>query len=423
MSDLERRLGELPGHLEAYFKHMLDTIEDVYRRQTARTFQIMVNASATLPLIAFHFLDHENQDPDYALHEQMRFFDEGQINRIIDKKRRQINARCKDLLEITEDQDEHLFFMHRVGFLHRTVLDFIRTNDMVTLMSTRSGPGFNPNLSLCRSYLAQMKAMPDECRSEPLTLRNLVLGTIYYARELEILDGLTQAELLDELEYTMLCINLDPADPWNKMIPDGHCGSFLEISVRYGLQLYVGLKVNGCSAKLQETDGIPLLCHALRTSISLDKGHMFEASWMKEINISMLRLLLGLGASPNHIIDFDRGHTVWSDFLMRCRKTYSRSQTNVWDLTKFLKTESGDDCILSNTFEACELMMIHGAGSEGPFLDTTHLLHESFANVEANQLEKLLQTKQKLPQNEKISVTVEERSILWKVWKTFRGRY
>jgi hypothetical protein len=179
MSDLARRLAKLPGHLETYFKHMLDTIEDVYQQQTAQTFQIMANASTTLPLIALHFIDHEKNDPDYALQLDIGSVLHSKFVAMVDIKRRQLNARCRDLVEVTEDKDEPFFFRYGVCFLHRTVMDFLRTTDMEMLMTTRSGLGFNPNLALCRAYLAQAKALPAVCASKGVILRNLVLGTIY----------------------------------------------------------------------------------------------------------------------------------------------------------------------------------------------------------------------------------------------------
>jgi hypothetical protein len=57
ISDLRRRLQELPGELEQYFEHMLNSVEKVYQQKTARVFKIMVAAGSRLPIFAFHVLD------------------------------------------------------------------------------------------------------------------------------------------------------------------------------------------------------------------------------------------------------------------------------------------------------------------------------------------------------------------------------
>jgi hypothetical protein len=96
----------------SYGSNMLDTIEDVYQEQTAQTFQIMANASTTLPLLALHFIDHEKNVPDYALHREIGSVLHSEFVAMVDIKRRQLNARCRDLVEVTEDKDEPFFFRY-----------------------------------------------------------------------------------------------------------------------------------------------------------------------------------------------------------------------------------------------------------------------------------------------------------------------
>ncbi|KAF9773246.1 hypothetical protein IL306_008991, partial [Fusarium sp. DS 682] len=44
VSDLQRRLDELPDDLEDYFHHMLESIESVYWDQTSRIFRVVIDA-------------------------------------------------------------------------------------------------------------------------------------------------------------------------------------------------------------------------------------------------------------------------------------------------------------------------------------------------------------------------------------------
>jgi hypothetical protein len=406
MSDLELRVAELPGHLEEYFKHMLNTIEDVYRQQTACIFRIMACAGSNLPLMALHFIDQERQDPNYALRQGIRPFSQHDITGIVKTKIRQLNARCKDLLEVTQDWNEFPFFQHRVGFLHRTVMDFLHTNDMVLLMSTRAGPDFNPDLSLCRSYLAQIKACPGTCQSKPEVLRHLFFTTLRYAKDLEISRGSTELEILDELDRTItillkrnaaakfwsgilqlvedpviFCGQTEPQQDraiatlvtkhatvnlWSDITHDDDCDSFLAIAVRSGLYSYVELKIKEQGAKSAWLHQTRVLHHALKSGISLSNDSGLEFCWKYKIDLTMLRLALELGASPTSK-SRGSGATVWLEFLQDGLLVSSKHRTVAWDMGKFLNTHRQTDPPLSNTLEACELLLEHGAGIRSEF--------------------------------------------------------
>jgi hypothetical protein len=114
--DLRRRLYELPGELEEYFELMLDSIEKVYQQTTARIFKVMIAAQGTLPILAFHFLDFVPSPSN-------------QFDTLIDEKKRQLHANCRDLLWVTsQGPTAEVVLRDRVGFLHRTVMDFLQRN-------------------------------------------------------------------------------------------------------------------------------------------------------------------------------------------------------------------------------------------------------------------------------------------------------
>lgn len=55
ISDLKRRLKDLPPDLNKYYQHVLDGIGTFYRKDTAQLLQIFICARAPLPLIGLHF--------------------------------------------------------------------------------------------------------------------------------------------------------------------------------------------------------------------------------------------------------------------------------------------------------------------------------------------------------------------------------
>lgn len=102
ITDLERRLQSLPSALEAYFRHMLENIENVYVQQTVQTFHIALQAVEPLNLMTYAMLDELEKNPQYAIElpvQQMAITD---IEFRCQDMKLRINARCKDLLHITK---------------------------------------------------------------------------------------------------------------------------------------------------------------------------------------------------------------------------------------------------------------------------------------------------------------------------------
>jgi hypothetical protein len=81
---------------------------------------------------------------------------------------RHLNDRCKGLLEVCQYPTQNVFWKHRVEWLHRTVKDWMMTQEMCSLLSRYSGKSFNTNRSLCRAYLAMFKIRDQPCLSRKL---------------------------------------------------------------------------------------------------------------------------------------------------------------------------------------------------------------------------------------------------------------
>ena len=97
---MRKRLDHFPADLEDYFKQMLNTIEDVYRDQAARIFQVMVHSKSQLTPLSFYYLEKEQDDPNYALDRDMERLTNEESFKISEKMQPYLNACCKDLLEV-----------------------------------------------------------------------------------------------------------------------------------------------------------------------------------------------------------------------------------------------------------------------------------------------------------------------------------
>ena len=62
ISDLQKRLRDFPDTLEKYFRHMIDSVEPIYRVQTAQAFKYAPEAEQPLSLMTYSFFDEEDLD-------------------------------------------------------------------------------------------------------------------------------------------------------------------------------------------------------------------------------------------------------------------------------------------------------------------------------------------------------------------------
>jgi hypothetical protein len=216
---------------------MLDTIENVYQQTTARIFKIMIKARGTLPVIAFCFLDEEDSDPAYALYFSQQSTE--QLDVLIDEKKRQLHANCRDLLWVApHTSNEEGIISHRVSFLHRTVIDFLQTKHMDVLLSTRAGESFTT--SLCMMYLAMLKTHVFHRQKAIETTHSLTLGVVFYARVSEREYEIVEEAVLDELHA--FTANFCPGFSWQVLSGTYDCNNWLSYMVPAGLQLCLGRK-------------------------------------------------------------------------------------------------------------------------------------------------------------------------------------
>ena len=254
ISDLQRRLRALPSDLETYFRHMLTGIDDVYAEQTAQTFRVALEASEPLTLMTYAMLDEIEENPAFAMDLKVREKTQSEIHTLHKDMKQRINARCKDLLVVSRvsknpisalemnearltprpleaitinhmpdivgaSEDNHSyktivfrgnlssnpFFEYEVDVLHRTVRDFLRVEDVRDGIMGRTSKDFNPNQSLCKAFLAQIKTVPLRPNQLVLSgpLSDLVDDMTHYAAAYQWQSGSAPTNLLDELALTM----------------------------------------------------------------------------------------------------------------------------------------------------------------------------------------------------------------------------
>lgn len=239
-STLQRRLRRLPDDLEKYFHHMLDQLDKTYQEKSARALLVSAAAWSSPPIDVLYGIQYGISRSEFCRMAEVQAIDHPQREKLRNAAQFHLNSWCRDLLGISRGTD-----YDRVEFLHRTVRDFLCTEDIWRSLERRAGADFNPLLVLCRASLAQMTYHVHVTLDRNTTLRstydfkNLVLHTMYYAVECERHDESSPISELDELNR--LCSRLHSSS-WMEKVWYGkgpEVDDFLTAAVACGLQLYV----------------------------------------------------------------------------------------------------------------------------------------------------------------------------------------
>lgn len=101
ISDLQRRLDDLPGDLEHFYEKMLDSIDTFYAQQAGRIFGLMAAAKGQLTVLGLFYADmEEHTSLDMALNTPMGSLSSEEETDRYEMTKRRLNSRCKGLLEI-----------------------------------------------------------------------------------------------------------------------------------------------------------------------------------------------------------------------------------------------------------------------------------------------------------------------------------
>ena len=155
--DLRRRLQEFPDDLNTFFKQMLGTIEPFYRSQAFRMLNLALDVTEPLSLMTVSYLQEEN--PNFALRSAGRDMTVDQLHGKLEKMQRRVEVRCKGFLEVFQNESPSIFDTYRVDFLHRTVRDFLKTQEINTLLRKDEDTRCleNADLFVCSALIAQLK--------------------------------------------------------------------------------------------------------------------------------------------------------------------------------------------------------------------------------------------------------------------------
>jgi NACHT domain len=190
-SEMQNRLDRIPDDLEAFFKQILESIDSFYHQKMATSLLITLTAKQPAPVAVYSFHDMEYSDVNYALDLQVLSKHPNTIKTRNKEMIKRLNARCRGLIEVNSVTDT-------IQFLHRTVMDFLKTDEMTTYLQQKVPTGFAAELSLLRAYVALIKTTQF---SGPLA--PILEETLGYALDLQ--ETSAANKLLKELQ---LCLDI-----------------------------------------------------------------------------------------------------------------------------------------------------------------------------------------------------------------------
>ncbi|OJJ72102.1 hypothetical protein ASPBRDRAFT_55333 [Aspergillus brasiliensis CBS 101740] len=383
ISSLQERLQEFPRSLNEYFQKALTTIEERYRPQMARALAVTLEAYEILPVMCYWFLDQEA--PDYALKLEAHPLDIETIKSRTKTMRTRLNAYCKGLLEVEycgdpEDIKMSLFallFSNCVGFLHRTVRDFLWTPGMQALLRTWLPQDYNLDLDICKAVVGLIKNSISislgSKRSNPVErlMTRLEGDAACETSQFALLDDLARAVHEDESMYDPVTVSAN-FRAWMRPEKLNRDITILAGSVQAGLARYTEHTLKKRPHLLPEQPQL-LLSRALMP----EERH--ERDGVGIPDTLMLQILLRDGADPNML----PARSAWTSFL-QCLENIQRSSEEFKQIT-------------NSYYQAALTLLEYGADPGVQYADpktAVMLLQEIFSPAQYSCLQRAIENRQ-----------------------------
>jgi hypothetical protein len=368
-SVLRKKLEEIPGDLNVYFRRLMDSISPCHRQEASELLQIALhkeNEFTTLHplrLIDLSFIDEGC--PDFALtrrynHKDLNLTDCEKLQFRLDSTMRLLNSRCMGLLEcqyhpdqqIDEDgydlvipqpaeevqenaQDTEIregqnfepsiypqifrapnslrAFSLTVDFLHRSCRDFLLTPEIQCLLHQYTHGSYDSRMFLLNSRLSQFVAFGTARMGErhALAIASYILSVLSLPTYKFTPVCAVAAAFIQPVLEKIVQNHRFPRSYWyiDPTIVSWHDeqSSFLTLAIDFELSAYV--KTYLTPEYIQKKSGRPILDYILRPRFAMCEEISIGNC---EPNLDLLRVVLRFRADPNGMYG---SVTVWALFL------------------------------------------------------------------------------------------------------------
>ncbi|KAI1803952.1 hypothetical protein F4811DRAFT_306577 [Daldinia bambusicola] len=339
IDDLLQRLEGLPSDLQDLYSVILTKVDPRYRVQTCKLLDLVYYGTldiSDLSLLGLWFA--ERADHEMVLNTETKPLSPNEMADREAEIQCRLKSRCLGLAEVIEAPPDPSFVGATVGFLHRTVREFLEGPFWKEFSAAYCRPAFDPHTSLFYSAILLVKAYgihPLRPRTDDNDMLQLISHVMKRARELQHINGKFQPELMQEFDssvdmYLTKHISQNEAGDspgenthsmpihwsnyWHKYLeciapPSLEIGisyppydthpNFLSFALASGLDSYVKECVKRHGPGVLAKEGLSLL------------GHALCFSYYGDPRASMVRFFLDNGCYPQQIFE---NMTVWHWF-------------------------------------------------------------------------------------------------------------
>ncbi|KAF4627148.1 hypothetical protein G7Y89_g11005 [Cudoniella acicularis] len=347
VNDLRRRLQDLPPDLASLYEHMMIHVEQIYRGQASRTFQIFYAMAGVDPAVVAFKLD-------LAITANLRLArecnlgpqTEAEVVSRCDWLDVHLKTRCAGLIEIHRTEG----YASKVTYMHRTVKEFLETEEVRKALLKATTPEFDPNVSVIISCIVMIKRSNSDTSTQlgfgislgDLALWSCVTRAMAYARKADESGNRSYIRVLDILEETGIRFgrqNTSVLDHDELHKSGGfYAKNLFQEAIHYGLCSYAETKLKIGRSISSGPQEIPLLFHALHIDANIP------------IRSEIVEVLLRYGADPNQLWN---GYSPWQQALSMVHKTQWRF--------KFSDVDKTSSSTLKNWAHIFKLLLEYGA--------------------------------------------------------------
>lgn len=340
LEELRRRLDNLPADLKDFFRRMLNTIDENYKLYACRILYL-ARCAAPLPLRTFYWVQIEAREENYAIHAAVK--QAVCTNEHRETARIVLNKWTKDLLEVYHSDENSSSSKNianfQIGFIHRTVGEFLAEPDIHKILQEKSGEGFDPNLSICRLLLAEAKSITSSGHRENLNeFHEIGRRSIYHAKQYEAQHRRGLTDLLRDLDNVISSrCGGRSSTHWTASLRVGHpnkitkhrasvsneSSSFIAYAVSSQLVEFVRETLDR-SPHAVHKKGRPLLDFAIYPSFV--SHNQAQSSTSPVYSVEMVDLLFERGAAANQYAGGIGVMTTWQMFLLDISASAHSSQ-------------------------------------------------------------------------------------------------
>ncbi|KAK3690314.1 hypothetical protein B0T22DRAFT_537020 [Podospora appendiculata] len=164
VSDLYRRIDELPEDLELMYKSSFDGLGST-RNAAARMILMVLGAGEPISLLQLALVDESNPTLETVIDHQISPMPADHLRSMCETMERRIDSRTRGFLEIRGDESfesdvELRGTWSHVEFFHRTAMDFFLEDHMWELLKSLAGASFDLEMALLASCLYELKFLP-----------------------------------------------------------------------------------------------------------------------------------------------------------------------------------------------------------------------------------------------------------------------